>query len=65
MMLLKTPYQRLLDSADLSIEAKSALTLKYEALNPFELRLKLEMELKDFFSLLRRDHNPGAGSMRF
>ena len=49
----KTPYQRLLDSADLSIEAKSALTLKYEALNPFELRLKLEMELKDFFSLLR------------
>jgi len=49
----RTPYQRLLESADLSSEAKSALTLKYQCLNPFDLRLRLEMELKDFFSRLR------------
>jgi len=52
----RTPYQRLLESADLSVEKKSALELKYQGLNPFELRLRLEMELKDFFSLLRERH---------
>ncbi len=50
----RTPYQRLLDSSDLSSEAKTALTLKFQSLNPFELRLRLEMELKDFFSRLRQ-----------
>lgn len=49
----KTPYQRLLESADLSLGMKSALELRYQSLNPFDLRLRLEMELKDFFSLLR------------
>ena len=49
----RTPYQRLLECADLSSEKKTALTLKYQDLNPFELRLELEMELKDFFSLLK------------
>lgn len=52
----RTPYQRLLESADLSTEAKSALTLRFESLNPFELRLRLEMELKDFFYLLREQN---------
>ena len=55
----KTPYQRLLDSADLKEEVKSALTLQYQSLNPFELRLKLEMELKDFFSLLKESKIQG------
>lgn len=49
----RTPYQRLLDCADLCQETKTTLTLRYQGLNPFDLRLKLEMELKDFFSLLR------------
>lgn len=49
----RTPYQRLLECADLSSEAKTALTLRCQSLNPFDLRLKLEMELKAFFSLLR------------
>ena len=54
----KTPYQRLLESADLSKEAKLALELKYMGMNPFQLRERLELELKAFFSELRESSHP-------
>ena len=56
----RTPYQRLLESADLSKEAKTALEIRYQRLNPFDLRLKLEMELKTFFESLREQKNQAA-----
>jgi hypothetical protein len=49
----RTPYQRLLESADLTEGARAVLELQYQELNPFDLRLRLEMELKTFFELLR------------
>jgi hypothetical protein len=54
----QTPYQRLLESADLSKEAKLALELRYVGLNPFHLRERLELELKGFFSELRESSHP-------
>jgi hypothetical protein len=54
----QTPYQRLLDSADLSKEAKMALELRYVGLNPFKLRERLELELKAFFGELRESSHP-------
>jgi len=56
----RTPYQRLLESADLSGEAKTALEMHYEKLNPFDLRLGLEMELKSFFELFNQQQHSKA-----
>jgi hypothetical protein len=44
----KTPYQRLLDCADLSEEAKTRLRQRYERLNPFQLKAGLEQALERF-----------------
>lgn len=52
----KTPYQRLLDSADLSEEAKNKLRLRYENLNPFALSEGLDKRLERFFWLIKRRH---------
>lgn len=50
----KTPYQRLLESADLSIEAKEKLKLRYESLDPFALSEGLDKRLERFFWLVKR-----------
>lgn len=50
----KTPYQRLLDCADLSSEAKDKLRLKYQNLNPFELRQGLQQKLEVLWQTNRR-----------
>jgi len=49
----KTPYQRLLDSADMSEERKEALRERYKSLNPFDLRDGLEKKLKEFSERLK------------
>jgi hypothetical protein len=45
----KTPYQRILESADVSAESKQQLKEQYKTLNPFELRKSLEEKLKKIF----------------
>jgi hypothetical protein len=50
----KTPYQRLLESADMTEEAKRALTLRYQNLDPFKLSEGLDQRLKRFFDLTKK-----------
>jgi hypothetical protein len=50
----KTAYQRLLESADMSIEAKKELQQRFAGLNPFELKQKLEDALKTLFDEQRK-----------
>jgi len=50
----KTPYQRLLDSADLPQEAKDKLQVRYKILNPFELHRGLQTKLTDFKQYYQR-----------
>jgi hypothetical protein len=50
----KTPYQRLLESADLSTEAKDKLRLRYESMDPFALSEGLDKRLERFFWLVKR-----------
>ena len=45
----KTPYQRVLESPDVSHETKRQLKEQYKTLNPFELRKALEEKLKKIF----------------
>jgi hypothetical protein len=56
----KTPYQRILDSADLTEEAKQKLRADYDKLNPFKLSEDLERKRKSFFSILQRLKQPMA-----
>lgn len=44
----QTPYQRLLECADLSQEVKAKLVARFETLNPFRLRQELERALERF-----------------
>jgi len=50
----KTAYQRLLENADMSMEAKKALQQRFSELNPFELKEKLEVALKTLFDEQRK-----------
>lgn len=50
----KTAYQRLQESADMSPEAKKALSERFTKLNPFELKEKLEAALKELFTEQRK-----------
>ena len=45
----KTPYQRVLESAEISAETKKALREQFKTLNPFDLRKALEEKLKKIF----------------
>jgi hypothetical protein len=47
----KTPYQRILESPHISAAVKCMLTLQLENLNPFLLRKRVEVKLKEIFSL--------------
>ena len=44
----KTPYQRLLESDQITTEIKEQLTKQFESLNPFELQKRMEMKIKRF-----------------
>lgn len=48
----QTPYQRLLSSHDITLEAKQRLTATYYSLNPFALRRSIESKLKNIFKLV-------------
>lgn len=50
----KTPYQRILDSADVKEEAKQKLRDTYALLNPFELSEEIEKRRASFFGILKR-----------
>ena len=49
----KTPYQRLLDSEQITREAKLFLSVTYQSLNPFKLKKIIESKLKMIFNTLR------------
>src|SRR5512137_295165 len=49
----QTPYQRLLDSDDVSIDAKRILSSVYNSLNPFKLKRKIDDKLKAVFHIVR------------
>lgn len=51
----KTPYQRVMESKDVSEEQKEALRQKKIQLNPFELSKGLDLKLREFFERLRRE----------
>ena len=48
----QTPYQRLLESADISEETKEKLRAEHTALDPFALKKSIEVKLKKFFTAL-------------
>lgn len=49
----QTPYQRLLDSKDVSDEAKKTLVTVYNSLNPFKLKRKIDDKLRAVFHIVR------------
>lgn len=48
----QTPYQRLLDHPEVPESTKTALRHQHQALNPFELKAKIEQQLKRIFSII-------------
>ena len=49
----QTPYQRLLDTPDLTLSQKAKLQARFQELNPLQLKAKLEEQLKTLFQQLR------------
>jgi len=49
----QTPYQRLLDSNDVSNDAKKTIDSVYNSLNPFKLKRKIDDKLKAVFHIVR------------
>jgi hypothetical protein len=47
-----TPYQRLLDSPDISEEKKAKLRAEHASLDPFALKKNIENKLRNFFTVL-------------
>jgi hypothetical protein len=48
----KTPYQRLLECADIPKATKAKLRAEHARLDPFELKKNIEIKLKKFFTVL-------------
>lgn len=48
----QTPYQRLLESPDISEEAKARLRTQHALLDPFALKKSIETKLRKFFTVL-------------
>ena len=48
----KTPYQRLLASADIPEATKVKLRVKHAQLDPFALKKNIELKLQKFFTVL-------------
>ena len=57
----KTPYQRVMESKDVSPAQKQALKEQFEGLNPFRLRKAMEKKLQEIFKIHfgRRNSYPG------
>lgn len=54
----KTPYQRIMESADVANEAKQKLQAAYEQLNPFKLSKELTRARRLFLAILQRLKQP-------
>lgn len=48
----QTPYQRLLESPDISEAAKARLRAEHALLDPFALKKSIESKLRKFFTVL-------------
>lgn len=48
----KTPFQRVMESADISDEVKLSLKKEFEQLNPFRLRKAMEKKLAEIFKII-------------
>jgi hypothetical protein len=48
----KTPYQRVMESTDISDEIKLSLEKQFEQLNPFRLRKAMENKLAEIFNII-------------
>ena len=48
----KTPYQRVMESTDISDEIKLSLKKQFEQLNPFRLRKAMEIKLAKIFKII-------------
>ena len=48
----KTPYQRVMESTDISKEVKLSLKKQFEQLNPFRLRKAMEIKLAKIFRII-------------
>ena len=57
----KTPYQRVLESSEVSSAGKQALKEQFDNLNPFRLRKAMEKKLQEIFNIhfSRRNSYPG------
>jgi len=51
----RTPYERILASAAVTDEAKEALRLRYESLDPIELKYSIEEKLKLLMRIIREE----------
>lgn len=49
----ETPYQRVLDCESVSDEEKSKLRILHETINPFDLRQKINAQLRTIFSMVK------------
>jgi hypothetical protein len=49
----KTPYQRVLDRQDISLQAKAQLMNLYLQLNPAELRRRIDQKIAQLWKLSR------------
>src|SRR5258708_4933299 len=49
----KTPYQRVMESNDISEGVKKKLTKEYEALNPFYLKREIDRKIRKLFESVR------------
>jgi hypothetical protein len=52
----KTPYQRVMESTDISDEIKHSLKIQFEPLNPFRLRKDMENKLAKIFKIIHMNN---------
>lgn len=60
----KTPYQRVLESPEVSSARKQALKEQFDDLNPFKLRKAIERKLQEIFSINFGRRNSYRGPLR-
>lgn len=53
----KTPYQRVLESTDVTERVKQQLTKHYEQLNPFHLKREIDRKIRKLFATLSKQHS--------
>jgi len=55
----KTPYQRLMESGQISEETKKELRIVYQSLNPAELKRKIDKKLKKLYEVYEEKNGRG------